>query len=133
MFKLLGTPNDKIWPGVRDLPNAKKVNFPNRPYNNLRRQFSFITEAAFDLLNRMLCYDPSKRITATEAKNHKYFQESPIAKDPQFMPTWPSSHEGKKKKVPSLEEEEKMKMLQANESERFASTKDRSYGFKLKF
>jgi cell division cycle 2-like protein len=31
IFKLLGTPNDKIWPGFSELPNAKTVSFANIP------------------------------------------------------------------------------------------------------
>lgn len=77
-----------------DLPNARKINFSNQPYNNLRQFFPTITEACYDLLNSMLTYDPTKRITAAKALQHPYFQESPKAKDPDLMPTWPSSHEG---------------------------------------
>lgn len=31
------------------------------------------------MLKRMLDYDPSKRITAAEALDHKYFQQEPYA------------------------------------------------------
>ena len=40
----------------------------------------------------MLTYDPSKRITAEEALQHRYFTETPLPKEPEMMPTWPSSH-----------------------------------------
>jgi len=140
IFKLLGSPNEKIWPGLSELPNAKKINFGLQPYNNLKNRFSGqITESCFDLLNRMLTYDPTKRITAAEALQHPYFQESPRAKDPDFMPTWPSSHT-KKKRRSSMDEEqlkERLLMDEKNENERFMSSfgRDRSYGinpFKLR-
>lgn len=35
-------------------------------------------ETAFDLLSKMLVYDPNKRISAAEAIRHKYFNENPI-------------------------------------------------------
>ncbi len=52
IFKLLGTPNDTIWTGYSELPNAKKLNFKNQPYNNIRQRIPFVTEACVDLLNR---------------------------------------------------------------------------------
>jgi cell division cycle 2-like protein len=95
MFKLLGTPNEKIWPGLSELPSAKKISISHQPYNNLRQKFPFITENTFDLLNRMLTYDPTKRIGAAQALDHPYFRESPRAKEPDMMPTWPSKAAGR--------------------------------------
>ena len=49
----LGTPNEKIWEGVSELPAMKKVTFTDYPYNQLRNKFgSLITEKGFDLMNR---------------------------------------------------------------------------------
>jgi cell division cycle 2-like protein len=31
IFKLLGMPNDKIWPGFSELPHAKNIAFVNQP------------------------------------------------------------------------------------------------------
>eukprot|EP01118_Nematostelium_gracile_P002232 TRINITY_DN1246_c0_g1_i1.p1 TRINITY_DN1246_c0_g1~~TRINITY_DN1246_c0_g1_i1.p1 ORF type:complete len:488 (+),score=132.10 TRINITY_DN1246_c0_g1_i1:77-1540(+) len=128
IFKLLGSPNDKIWPGIMKLPHSKKINFGNQPYNHLKNKFTGqITEACFDLMNKMLTYDPEKRITAAEALQHPYFQESPRAKDPDLMPTWPSSNS--KKRRSSMDEEqmkERILMEEKNENDRFM--RDRSYG-----
>src|SRR5689334_11492338 len=99
-----------------NLPNAKKINFAKQPYNNLKNRLSGqITESCFDLLNKMLIYDPAQRITAAEALQvhttclalhfkHPWFQETPRAKDPDFMPTWPSSHSRKRQN--SMDEEQ---------------------------
>lgn len=136
MFQLLGSPNTKIWPSLMEYPAAKKINFGNRPYSTLRKKFSLVTEQCFDLLNKLLTYDPSQRITAQEALEHPYFKETPRAKDPSLMPTWPSLHDGTKRKRTSLDEEqlqERILMEEKNENERFSHMHNRSYGFNLKF
>lgn len=52
----LGTPNEKIWPGLNELPAIKKCSFgtfADHPYNTLRQKFgSYLSDAGFDLLNR---------------------------------------------------------------------------------
>ncbi|GAB5593798.1 Cyclin-dependent kinase 11B [Umbelopsis nana] len=98
IFKLLGMPNDKIWPGFSDLPHAKNIAFVNQPYNNLRSKFLYLTEAGIDLMSKLLTYDPKKRISAEEALKHPYFSESPGPKDPAMFPTWPSKGSGEKRK-----------------------------------
>jgi cell division cycle 2-like protein len=96
IFKTLGTPNEKIWPDFATLPGVK-CNFVKQPYNKLREKFpaaSFsgrptLSEAGFDLLNRLLTYDPNKRISSDEALNHEWFRELPLPKSKEFMPTCP--------------------------------------------
>jgi len=59
-----------------------------QPYNKLREKFpaaSFsgrptLSEAGFDLLNRLLTYDPNKQISSDEALNHEWFRELPLPK-----------------------------------------------------
>lgn len=97
IFKDLGTPSDKIWPGppsYSELPAVKKMTFTDYPYNNLRNKFgAHLTDKGFDLLNRFLTYDPSRRITAEKALEHEYFSESPQPVDPSMFPTWPAKSE----------------------------------------
>jgi cell division cycle 2-like protein len=95
MFQVLGTVKPAIWPDVVKLPNFQKVNFKDYPYNRLKQHFPMLTDAGFDLLNRMLTYDPARRITAREALEHPWFNESPLPVDPDMMPTWPSRSEGR--------------------------------------
>lgn len=53
VFKELGTPNDKVWPGYSELPLAKKMVFAHYPVNNLRQRFGMtLTEAGVNLLNK---------------------------------------------------------------------------------
>ncbi|KAL6043380.1 Cyclin-dependent kinase 10 [Balamuthia mandrillaris] len=95
IFDLLGTANDKIWPGFSKLPHVKKISLPNQPYNNLERKFKFVSREGIDLLNKLLTYNPTKRLTAHEALNHPYFSSSPLPKAPDMMPSFPpkSSHD----------------------------------------
>ncbi|XVE74819.1 hypothetical protein DITRI_Ditri12bG0048800 [Diplodiscus trichospermus] len=99
IFRTLGTPNETIWPGFSKLPGVK-VNFVKHQYNLLRKKFpatSFtgtpvLSDAGFDLLNKLLTYDPEKRITAEAALNHEWFREVPLPKSKAFMPTFPAQH-----------------------------------------
>ncbi|VEL10966.1 unnamed protein product [Protopolystoma xenopodis] len=54
IFRDLGTPNERIWPGVKELPGMKRCVFTEYPYNQLRRRFTEkqISDHGFDLLNR---------------------------------------------------------------------------------
>jgi hypothetical protein len=78
---------------MADLPGAAEARLPQQPYNNLRRTFPGIGEAGLGLLNGLLTYDPTRRTTAAAALQHPYFSERPYPKQPQAMPTFPSSHE----------------------------------------
>ncbi|GMJ00094.1 CYCLIN-DEPENDENT KINASE G2 [Hibiscus trionum] len=96
IFDTLGVPNEKIWPGFSELPGAK-ANYSKQPYNSLRKKFpaasftgsAVLSDAGFDLLNSLLTYDPEKRISASDALNHDWFQELPLPKSKEFFPTFP--------------------------------------------
>ncbi|MED6108698.1 hypothetical protein PIB30_026541 [Stylosanthes scabra] len=85
IFRTLGTPEENIWPGLSKLPGSK-AKFVKQPYNMLRKKFpvaSFtgqpvLSESGFDLLSRLLTYDPEKRITAKDALLHDWFHEAPL-------------------------------------------------------
>ncbi|KAL8121341.1 cyclin-dependent kinase G-2-like [Apium graveolens] len=126
IFKMLGTPNETIWPGFSELPGVK-VNFVKHQYNLLRRKFpatSFtgpvLSDAGFDLLNKFLTYDPEKRITADAALSHEWFREVPLPKSKDFMPTFPTHHAQDRRtrrvlKSPEPLEEQRRKELQQRE------------------
>jgi cell division cycle 2-like protein len=127
IFRILGTPNETIWPGFSKLPGVK-VNFVKHQYNLLRRKFpstSFtvapvLSDAGFDLLNKLLTYDPEKRITAEEALKHEWFREVPLPKTKEFMPTFPAQHAQDRRlrrvmKSPDPLEEQRRKELQQGE------------------
>ncbi|XWS63823.1 hypothetical protein CRYUN_Cryun06bG0135100 [Craigia yunnanensis] len=127
IFRTLGTPNETIWPGFSKLPGVK-VNFVKHQYNLLRKKFpatSFtgtpvLSDAGFDLLNKLLTYDPEKRLTAEAALNHEWFREVPLPKTKAFMPTFPAQHAQDRRirrmlKSPDPLEEQRRKELQQGE------------------
>ncbi|XP_040284167.1 cyclin-dependent kinase 11B isoform X7 [Bufo bufo] len=94
IFKDLGTPSEKIWPGYNELPAVKKMTFSEYPYNNLRKRFgALLSDQGFDLMNKFLTYCPAKRITAEDGLKHEYFCETPLPIDPSMFPTWPAKSE----------------------------------------
>eukprot|EP00494_Astrolonche_serrata_P024655 UN24914 len=72
IFKILGTPDDSVWSNVTKLPEYSQL-FPQwkkQPFKNISNRFC---KEAIDLLEKMLEYDPVKRITTKDALNHPYF------------------------------------------------------------
>ncbi|TGZ63353.1 hypothetical protein CRM22_006966 [Opisthorchis felineus] len=78
IFRLLGTPSEDVWPGVTNLPDYKKKGFPLWRESKLTTNEN-ITKAFNDLglslLQAMLIYEPSRRITARDALLHPYFAD----------------------------------------------------------
>ena len=74
IFRLLGTPTERIWPGVEGMPLVRSAEVDltyqqtQYQYNNMRAAFPDISEEGFGLLNAMLTYDPKKRITVGSHK-----------------------------------------------------------------
>jgi len=94
--KLLGPPTEDSWPGYLDLPLAKTISFPAKT-TSVRARFPYVSEAGRDLMGRLLCYDPERRITAEEAMGHPYFSESPLPKHPDLFSSFPSIAAGEKR------------------------------------
>ncbi|XP_065847559.1 cyclin-dependent kinase B2-2-like [Euphorbia lathyris] len=72
IFRLLGTPNEEMWPGVSKLLNWHE--YPQWSRKGLLTVVPNLEEAGLDLLAQMLQYDPSKRISAKKAMEHPYFE-----------------------------------------------------------
>jgi serine/threonine protein kinase len=98
VYQLLGSPNEKIWPGYSQLPLLSKaeVKLPEYPYSNLAATFPDLSDNGLDLMSRLLTYDPSKRITAAKAMEHPYFVEKPFPTPISDFPKFPSKSEQKK-------------------------------------
>jgi serine/threonine protein kinase len=74
VFNVLGTPTEKEWPGISQLPHYKS-SFPSWSGSSLKNAMKFQDEDALDLMAKMLVYDPVKRISAKAALNHPYFDD----------------------------------------------------------
>ncbi|PPR05021.1 hypothetical protein CVT24_010214 [Panaeolus cyanescens] len=74
IFRILGTPNEEIWPGVSGLPDYKP-SFPQWSRQDLARVVSTLDENGLDLLKSTLTYDSAKRISAKRALQHPYFAD----------------------------------------------------------
>ena len=73
-MQVLGTPNESVWPGVSKLKDWHE--FPQWKPQNLKSFFPTLDESGLDLLQKMLVYDPKKRISAKDALNHPFFSKS---------------------------------------------------------
>ncbi|KAL6945094.1 Cyclin-dependent kinase catalytic subunit [Hanseniaspora vineae] len=74
IFRILGTPNDSVWPDVVYLPDFKPT-FPKWRKQDLINVVKYLDNNGLDLLQQMLIYDPINRISAKRALQHPYFQE----------------------------------------------------------
>ncbi|CAI9103825.1 OLC1v1002396C1 [Oldenlandia corymbosa var. corymbosa] len=74
IFRILGTPNESVWPGVSSLPDWQKK-FHQWEVQPLKSVVPNLDEDGLDLLNEMLKYQPSKRISAKDAMKHRYFKD----------------------------------------------------------
>lgn len=84
IIEILGTPSVETWPGVVDMPDYHQLKtFRSLHFTNqLPAWYRLIgsmasTAQGLKLLMNLLEYDPATRLTAVEALNHAYFQESP--------------------------------------------------------
>jgi serine/threonine protein kinase len=77
IFQKLGTPTEQIWPGVSELPDFKATfpKWPPRGWNNIRNTAAQVGPDGIDLLERLMCYDPKRRLSARRAVQHGYFRD----------------------------------------------------------
>ncbi|KAJ0414882.1 kinase-like domain-containing protein [Aspergillus carlsbadensis] len=73
IFRLLGTPDETIWPGVTSFPDFKPT-FPRWKREESHNLVPGLDEDGLDLLEAFLEYDPARRISAKQACMHPYFQ-----------------------------------------------------------
>ncbi|KAK5946321.1 Cyclin-dependent kinase catalytic subunit [Knufia obscura] len=72
IFKLLGTPDENTWPGVTSFPDFKAT-FPKWRRETTSKLAPTLDDAGLDLLDQLLEYDPSRRLSAKQACLHDYF------------------------------------------------------------
>lgn len=76
IFKVLGTPTELDWPGVKKCKNYQSQS-PAYQKTSLMVVIGegLLSTTGLDLLERMLIYDPLKRITAKSALEHPFFAD----------------------------------------------------------
>ncbi|KAK4697955.1 hypothetical protein P7C70_g8127, partial [Phenoliferia sp. Uapishka_3] len=72
IFRLLGTPDEEMWPGVTTLPDYKQ-SFPTWHAKDLSDNVAGCTPESAEMLAGMLMYDPAKRMSARTALKSDYF------------------------------------------------------------
>ncbi|KAI6173268.1 putative serine/threonine-protein kinase [Aphelenchoides besseyi] len=97
IFMDIGTPNETVWPGYKELPGVARCVFANTPYNQLRKKFmvDLKSELGLELMNRFLAPCPERRISAESALKHPFFDEEPKAAALDSFPTFPAKSENK--------------------------------------
>ena len=97
IFSFVGTPTKENWPTFEELPSASMFRWKKPKHQDLGilKRFpvnaptsakqAFLDSNGLDLLQKLLALDPSKRITADQALEHKYFKEGVKPQTPRFF------------------------------------------------
>ncbi|KAG8802002.1 Cyclin-dependent kinase catalytic subunit [Serendipita sp. 398] len=72
IFRIMGTPNDTIWPGVSELPDYKST-FPQWGPQPLGEVVKGVDAQGLDVISQCLYYDQARRISAKRVRNHPWF------------------------------------------------------------
>lgn len=94
IFKVLGHPTQEKWPTLVNLPHWQSdlQHIQGRTYNNAGL-YNVVhlspKNPAYDLLSKMLEYDPRKRTTAMQALEHEYFRMEPLPGHNALVPPQP--------------------------------------------
>ncbi|THG16086.1 hypothetical protein TEA_014808 [Camellia sinensis var. sinensis] len=94
IFKVLGHPTQEKWPTLVNLPHwqSDMQHIQGHKYDN-PGLYSVVhlspKNPAYDLLSKMLEYDPRKRITAAQALDHEYFRLEPLPGRNALVPSQP--------------------------------------------
>lgn len=72
IFRMFGTPDENVWPGVTSLPDYKPY-FPQWSRKDLTDVLHSADTQVIDLISKMTEYEPCKRISARSALEHSYF------------------------------------------------------------
>ncbi|KAG5723160.1 Negative regulator of the PHO system [Termitomyces sp. T112] len=80
IMRIIGTPTDAQFAKMaKDSPEIQVKQYQRYPKMNLQQVLPKATREAIDLLDKLLKFDPTERITAAEALAHPYFQNTASA------------------------------------------------------
>lgn len=71
IFTTLGTPNEDTWPSAKECPDWGKMRFQNFPAKAWKDILPGASDASIDFVSRTVCFEQTKRLTATEALRHE--------------------------------------------------------------
>ena len=70
----VGTPREESWPGIQNNEDLQSYRFDNYAPQSLVHRAPRLDGDGLDLLNKFLCYEAKKRISAVDAMRHPYFR-----------------------------------------------------------
>mmetsp|Transcript_32388 Transcript_32388/g.76080 ORF Transcript_32388/g.76080 Transcript_32388/m.76080 type:complete len:315 (-) Transcript_32388:103-1047(-) len=78
IFQKLGTPTEQVWPGIQELPYFKPSfpKWPPRGWAAIRNTLAQVGTDGIDLLENIMRYDPSRRMSAIAALDHPYLVDA---------------------------------------------------------
>ncbi|XP_074654423.1 cyclin-dependent kinase 9-like [Tubulanus polymorphus] len=81
--QLCGSIGTDVWPGVEKLEFFGKLELPKGHKRKVKERLKpYIRDQyALDLLDKLLCLDPNKRLNTDEALNHDFFWMDPMPAD----------------------------------------------------
>lgn len=91
IFRIMGTPTERTWPGITQLPEYKPT-FQMYATQDLRNILQAIDPTGIDLLQRMLQLRPELRISAHEALQHPWFNDLIMHQQQQQQQTQQQHH-----------------------------------------
>ena len=75
IYRVMGTPNPKTWPGIEELPDYKPMGPKWRKKDLAKHLQHRLDVDGVDLLESTLIYAPNRRITAKQMLLHQWFDE----------------------------------------------------------
>ncbi|XP_074036957.1 cyclin-dependent kinase 20 isoform X2 [Leptinotarsa decemlineata] len=78
VLSTLGTPNERVWPGLTQLPDYNKIAFSPSVPKSWSIILPMADDATLQLISKMLIYDGNKRLSSKEALQQNFFREKPF-------------------------------------------------------